>query len=89
TALRALRGGASMLGSPPGERESHSHLPPLASSSAPPGRWEEEEGNKQEATAARVEALESVEALLVGTLPDFPDLFVPWAAEGRDQHGAA
>ncbi|CAN0538235.1 unnamed protein product, partial [Ectocarpus sp. 12 AP-2014] len=89
TALRALRGGASLLGSPPGERESHSHLPPLASSSAPPGRREEEEGNKQEATAARVEALESVEALLVGTLPDFPDLIVPWAAEGRDQHGAA
>ncbi|CAM9703667.1 unnamed protein product [Ectocarpus sp. 8 AP-2014] len=89
TALRALRGGASLLGSPPGERESHSHLPPLASSSAPPGRREEEDGNKQEATAARVEALESVETLLVGTLPDFPDLSVPWAAEGGDQHGAA
>ncbi|CAN0533396.1 unnamed protein product, partial [Ectocarpus sp. 8 AP-2014] len=73
----------------PGERESHSHLPPLASSSAPLGRREEEKGNKQEATAARVEALESVEALLVGTLPDFPDLWVPWAAEGGDQHGAA
>ncbi|CAM9429003.1 unnamed protein product [Ectocarpus sp. 13 AM-2016] len=89
TALRALRGGASLLGSTPGERESHSHLPPLASSSAPPGRREEEEGNMQEATAARVEALETVEALLVGTLPDFPDLSVPWAAEGGDQHRAA
>ncbi|CAB1096772.1 unnamed protein product [Ectocarpus sp. CCAP 1310/34] len=89
TALRALRGGASLLGSPPGERESHSHLPPLASPSAPPGPREEEEGNKQEATAARVEALESVEALLVATLPEFPYLSVPWAAEGGDQHGAA
>ncbi|CAM9687461.1 unnamed protein product [Ectocarpus sp. 6 AP-2014] len=88
TALRALRGGASLLGSPPGGRESHSHLPPLASSSAPPGRGEEG-GNGQEATAARVEALESVEALLVGTLADFPDLSVQWAAGGGDQHGAA
>ncbi|CAM9716898.1 unnamed protein product [Ectocarpus fasciculatus] len=89
TALRALRGGASLLGSPPGERKLHSRLPDLESSSAPPGRLEEEEGNKHEATAARVEALESVEALLIGTLPDVPDLSVPWAAEGGDQYGAA
>lgn len=85
TALRALRGGSSLLGSPRVERD----LPHLASSTAQPGQREEEKGNKQDATAARVEALESVEALLVGTLPDLPDLSVPWAAEGGDRHGAA
>lgn len=75
TALRALRGGVSLLGLP---QEQHQH------------QHQQENNEEEEWTPARVEALELVEAWLAGTLSGPPDAAsIPWPEEGGAQGATA